>query len=232
LNLPTPLLSLSLGLGLVGLSACSSTNKNDGLNQVDDLLGCIERVYVESELANARLRDAMQQLVQLTAVDFSADPMAAHLALAEAVESSELQAKELAGSIAPMKVSGEALFARWTKDLEAFRSDSMRARSSERLTETRARYDAIVRSADPVQERIDALNASLSDSVLFLANDMNAASIASLRSDVEDWAADAAEIGEQLEVCLAAAEQYMRSAALPEGLGAPSEGATAKSSSR
>ena len=115
--------------------------------------------------------------------------------------------------------SGEALFQRWTADLESFRSASMRARSAERLAGTRARYDAIVSNVEPAFERLEVLNGILGDSVLFLANDLNASSIAALRGDVDALLASAKELSSQLEVCLSAADGYMRSAALPEGLG-------------
>lgn len=223
MNLRTPLAIAALSLATLALASCTSSSKKaDGLNQVDDLLGRIERVYVECELADARVREAMETLNDLTAESLG-DPMEAHLALAAAVERSQMQAEELQNSIAPMKASGEALFERWNKDLEAFRSESMRARSAERLAETRVRYDAIVQSVEPVAEQIDGLNAVLADSVLFLGNDLNAGSLAALRSDVEQMLDHADEINDQLEVCLAAAEDYMRSASLPEGLGAAEE---------
>jgi hypothetical protein len=216
---PTLLLAVSLGL-----AACVQTaKKSDGLNQVDDLLSRIEKVYVECELTDARVREAMETLAWLTSPDFDGDPLAAHAALNLAAERAALQARELETSIAPMKASGEALFQRWSADLESFRSASMRARSAERLAETRARYDAIVLGVDPAFARLAELNTILGDSVLFLANDLNAGSIAALRADVDAMLASARELSTQLEVCLAAADGYMRSAALPEGLGEDGE---------
>jgi hypothetical protein len=216
---PTLLLAVTLGL-----AGCVQTaKKSDGLNQVDDLLSRIEKVYVECELTDARVREAMETLAWLTSPDFDGDPLAAHAALNLAAERAALQARELETSIAPMKASGEALFQRWSADLESFRSASMRARSAERLAETRARYDAIVLGVDPAFARLAELNTILGDSVLFLANDLNAGSIAALRADVDAMLASAQELSTQLEVCLAAADGYMRSAALPEGLGEEGE---------
>jgi hypothetical protein len=213
----------------LGLCACLQTaKKSDGLNQVDDLLSRIEKVYVECELSDARVREAMETLAWLTSPDFDGDPLAVHAALGLAAERAQLQAKELETSIAPMKASGEALFQRWSADLESFRSASMRARSAERLAETRARYDAIVASVDPAFVRMQELNVILGDSVLFLANDLNSESIAALRADVDALLASAKELSSQLDTCLAAADGYMRSAALPEGLDQDTE--TAKKS--
>lgn len=216
LKLATPLFAVSL----LALCACvQSAKKSDGLNQVDDLLSRIEKVYVECELADARVREAVETLSWLTSEDFDGDPLEVHAAMALAAERADLQAKELERSIAPMKASGEALFQRWTNDLESFRSASMRARSAERLAQTRARYDAIVASVEPAFERMQELNVLLGDSVLFLANDLNAGAIADLRGDIEAMLASAKELSGQLDVCLSAADGYMRSAALPEGLG-------------
>lgn len=221
MKLAAPTFALALAL-----AACVQTaKKSDGLNQVDDLLSRIEKVYVECELTDARVREAVETLTWLTSADFDGDPLAVHAALGLAAERAHLQAKELELSIAPMKASGAALFQRWTADLESFRSASMRARSAERLAETRARYDAIVASVEPAFTRLQDLNVILGDSALFLANDLNSASIAALRGDVEAMLASAKELSSQLEVCLSAADGYMRSAALPEGLGDEPEAA-------
>jgi hypothetical protein len=206
------------------LGACvQSAKKSDGLNQVDDLLTRIEQVYVECELSDARVREAMETLAWLTSPKFDGDPVAVHAALAVAAERANLQAEELEACIAPMKASGEALFQRWGADLESFRSASMRARSAERLEATRGRYQAIVESVEPAFGRMEALNAILADSVLFLANDLNGESIAALREDVDAMLASAEELSRELGGCLAAADGYMRSAALPEGLGEAAE---------
>jgi len=219
LKLAAPTLALAAALAL---SACvQSAKKSDGLNQVDDLLGHIERVYVECELSDARVNEAMETLAWLTSPGFDGDPLEVHAQLSMAAERAQLQAQELENCIAPMKASGDALFQRWSADLEQFRSASMRARSAERLEQTRARYDAIVASVEPAFERMEALNAILADSVLFLANDLNAESIGALRGDVDELLASAKLLTVDLESALAAADSYMRSAALPEGLGAP-----------
>lgn len=217
MKLSLPTLALS---ALLSLTACvQSAKKSDGLNQVDDLLTRIEQVYVECELSDARVREAMELLGWLTAPDFEGDPLEAHAQLALAAERAQLQAKELERAVAPMKASADALFARWDADLAQFRSASMRARSAERLEQTRQRYEAIVRSVDPAFERMEALGTVLGDSVLFLANDLNAESIAALRDDVDALRASADELAGELETCLTAADGYMRSASLPEGLG-------------
>lgn len=221
LKLAPPTLALAAGLALV--SCVQSAKKSDGLNQVDDLLSRIEKVYVECELTDVRVREAVETLTWLTSPDFAGDPLEVHAALGLSAERAQLQAKELELSIAPMKASGEALFQRWTADLESFRSASMRARSAERLAQTRARYDAIVESVEPAFARLQELNVILGDSVLFLANDLNAASIAALSGDVQAMLESAKQLTGQLEVCLSAADGYIRSAALPEGLGQESQ---------
>lgn len=209
-----------------GLTACvQSAKKSDGLNQVDDLLTRIEQVYVECELSDARVNEAMEMLAWLTSPEFDDDALEVHAQLALAAERAQLQSEELERCIAPMKASGEALFERWSADLAQFRSASMRARSAERLEQTRQRYEAIVQSVEPAFERMEALSSILNDSVLFLANDLNGESIAALRGDVDTMMADAELLTTDLENTLAAADGYMRSAALPEGLGSAPDGA-------
>lgn len=218
MHLPSQLRSFALTLPvLAALTACAAFNgKKDSLEQVDDLVVRIERVYVECELSSQRMHEALESLQVLTAPEFDGDPIAAYDDLLAAIERSEKQSARLGASLEPMKSAAEAFFAQWTTDLEAFTSVKMRERSETRLAETRARYDAILGSAEPAKAALDELNMGLRDHAIYLGNDFNPTAVAEIEDEIA-WLAETVEhLDADFQVALAAAHDYTRAAGLPE----------------
>lgn len=215
-------LSLSLllaPLAVAAFSACSGMNpfgskENEGLARVDDLLTCIEKVQVESLLAQEQSRAALESLRVLADPDFHGDAKAAHERLMAAVKESKTQAQVLGSSIAPMKEAAETLFTNWTADLESFGNSQMRQRSQARLEDTRARYQDVLTAAIAAQLAYDAYNADMKDQALFLANDLNAYSVSMVSKDVDALRDQERELTIRLNATMAAAKEYVASSAL------------------
>ena len=69
-------LALLPALGL--LSGCAMfSNQVAGVRQVDDLVGRVERVHLETELSKTRVRDALEHLHTIVDDDFVGDPFVA-----------------------------------------------------------------------------------------------------------------------------------------------------------
>lgn len=192
----------------------SSLEESEGLTQVDDLLGRIERVHVEAQLSKESAQSALAALSGLVAPDFGGDPMAAYAEFVAAIDRSEEQAEELRGSIGPMKATADAVFRQWAFDLEAFGNVKMRQRSQVRLEATRSRYEALLAQVEPAMWAYDSLNQGLRDHALYFSHDFNAAAVAAVELEVYALADQAAALGLRFDACLAAAEDYVRAAAL------------------
>ena len=90
----------------------------------------------------------------------------------------------------------------------------MRQRSQSRLDETRGRYQAVLTSAQAALITLEAFNADMGDQTLFLGNDLNAASVASILPDVRALHDQLRELDGRVEQCSTAARTYVESAAL------------------
>jgi len=194
---------------LAGLGAsCAGTSEKDSLQEVDNLVAHIERVHVESELARERVRGIVGK-------DFAGDPVQAYGEFVAAVEASEEQVEILRDCIGPMKSSADSVFGQWEKDIDVFTNPGMRARSAERLQQTRGRYDEIVARVDPASETLVVFNQSLRDHVLFLEHDFNPAAVRALSVEVNALTQNAKLLDRDLQKCLTATLAYVRSTALP-----------------
>lgn len=195
----------------------------EGPGQVDDLVGWVERVYVESELARERAAAAVSRLESIVSSDFQGDPVTAYTEFVESLQRAEAQAKRLAEQVEPMRNSAAPVFEQWEAALAQFQNENMKSRSAARLDRTRQRYQRILAAIEPAQSEYAKLNAGLRDHALFLGNDFNPDAVADIRDDAMSLVALARELDAKFEECLTATQAYVETAALP-ALAAPAPG--------
>ncbi|MCZ6787053.1 MAG: DUF2959 family protein [Planctomycetota bacterium] len=209
---------------LTGLTGCQTMEdlyydvfgrESGSPSQVSDLVGSIERVYVDSELAKEKVQGAIVALQGIVASDFQGDAVSAYAIYVQAVERSEEQAEKLEGTVEEMKDAAEPVFEQWHDDLKAITNVEMRQRSRKRLMATRERYDAIVAAVEPAQHSYEEINELLRDHALFLGNDFNPASVAHLQEEVRVLTKQTAELDRDFDACLVAARKYIDATALP-----------------
>lgn len=204
---------------VVALSSCSSfqgfgQKKEQGLGQVDELLARVEQVQVESLLCKDSAHAAYGVLQSIVGPDFDGDAIGAHAALKKSIDASDEQSKKLGASIVPLEQSANAVFERWTADLEQFGNTKLRQQSQARMEETRARCDAVLRAVRAADVAYEAFNADLKDHALFLEHDFNASSVASIAGAVEGLQFQATELDRRLDACATAAKSYVAASAL------------------
>ena len=203
-------------LPLLGAAGCGVFSGPDtGLSGVDDLLGWIERVHVESEMAKERSHAAIDALRTIAATNFAGEPLAAYNELTQTIDRSLTQANALRTAVQSMKDTAEPVFERWSNDLLAFTSAQMRQRSQARLESTRARYRSILAAVEPAVSSYDAFNNGLRDVQLFLGNDFNQQSVTEIRDDVRGLTTLTGELDRRFDASLLAAQDYIDSASLP-----------------
>ena len=195
-----------------------SSKRGDGPVQVNDLVGLIERVYVDAEVSKERLQAAVDELQAMVSSNFKDDAMTAYARLVVVIDRAEKHADQLRSSVEPMKEAAGPVFDQWETDLDAFSGQRLRERSRKRLNATRARYETIVAAVDSVQSAYDAFNRNLRDHALFLSHDLNPAAMAEIQDDVTALAGDARKLQDGLDDCLMATRVYVEAAALPAAM--------------
>ena len=215
-------LAAALLTGVTGCAAVSgffsdlfAGTTRSGPGQVNDLVGLVEQVYVNSELAKVRSQDAVEALQQVVRSDFKGDPVEAYAGLQAVIERSEEQAGTLRKSVEAMNKAADPVFEQWTADMEAFTSEEMRERSAARLKATRERYEEVATSAEATLSAYDDLNKSLRDHLLFLGHDFNPAAVSEIRRDVNALAGTTREFGQTCDASLVVCRAYVDQSALP-----------------
>ena len=219
-NVAAPLVFLS---ALALSTGCLSSSKDNSLSDVDDLLTRIEKVHLASEVARERMHTSVDTLHSIVSSEYGGDVITAYDVYLESIEASEKQAEKMRKSIDGMRRSAERVFDSWAQNLESISSQDLRRRSQARLTETRERYQLIAAAAQPAQSTLDVLNQSLRDHAMFLAHDMNPTSVTELEGGVRDVTDLADELDGLLANCMAAAQDYVLTAAPPGEIEAPED---------
>ena len=102
MNRRTLLRPISFALVLVTIGGCGIfSSRKKGPIQVNDLVGMIERVYVESEVAKGHVQVALGRLQAIVSSDFEGDAVTAYADFVTAIESSERQAEKLNSMVGP-----------------------------------------------------------------------------------------------------------------------------------
>lgn len=220
---------LPILIALAVLPACATFFKESvSLQEVDDLVGRVERVHVECEISRTRVGTTLAQLESLVAPDTGGDLMADYAEYVSSVEASEKRASTLRTAIADMRAAAEPFFERWEADLDEYTSVSMRERSLGRLAETRARYQAVTVVVGPASEGYDSINGTLRDLALFLSRDFNPSSVQQVEDELDSLRERVAELDGQLQACMDAAREYVELAALPARVEATQEATGAR----
>ena len=208
--------ALLLALVLPGCAYVSEffSDEPSGPGEVNDLNGSIERVYVDAELAQATVRDAVASLEGMMDGDLGEDPAATYIAFVERLDGSEKQAEQLRDSIDPMNDNAERVFKQWEQNLREFTSPTMLKRSEQRLEATRARYEKVREAAESAHEQLVEVNQTMRDHALFLGHDLNAGSIEAVKADLREMSGDAGKLDSSLSLCMETARSYVEASAL------------------
>lgn len=210
-----------LASGCSSLGAVFDRSSDNSLEEVDGLLGSVERAHLECQLSRTESAVALDSLHAVVAPDFRGDAIAAYGELRAQLELSLTQAERLRSTIEPMQRAAEEVAAEWSADLDAFGSALMRQKSRERLDETTAAFVAVQAPLVAACDAYDVFNVGLGDHVLYLGHDLNSSSISAIEEELVVLTELQVDLDAKLAACMEAAGDYVRQNALRGQLEAP-----------
>lgn len=217
----------ALGGLMVLTTSCSSLgavfdrDTGNGLEAVDGLLGTVERAHLECELSRGESAAALDALHTIVAPDFRGDAIMGYEQLSLALERSLDQAEALRETLEPMAAAAQRVATDWEADLASFASEKMRAKSRARLNGTTAAYLAVQEPLRAACKAYDVFNIGLTDHVLYLEHDLNPSAVAAIEDELVTLTALHADLDAKLDLCMQAAGDYVRAAALSGQLDLP-----------
>lgn len=201
------------GAAAVALSSCMGTQHAVGIQQVDTLVGRVEKVHLDAELSREKIQEAVGYLRTIVRQEFTGEVADAYGAFVQAVERSEAQVDRLRANGQPMQQGAAAVYEAWSSDLESFTSRTLRERSEQRRDLTAERYTVVTEAFVPALDGLDAFNRTLRDHALFLSYDLNTGSVMELEPELDVLRDHAEVLDQRIDTLLLAAGDYVRAAA-------------------
>ena len=113
-----------------------------------------------------------------------------------------------------MKVEADVFFSNWEVSNENFTSPEMMQRATDRMNETKARYDAIHAAGEAAGDAYEPFITILRDQHIYLSNDLNATAAASLKKDAARIQRTSTGVYTKIDAVIAAADAYTASVAM------------------
>lgn len=124
-------------------------------------------------------------------------------------EESQAKAQAVRDRIASVENVSEALFDEWEGELKEYSSASLRKSSQRQLTQTRTQYAQLIKAMKRAEAKMDPVLTKFKDQVLFLKHNLNAQTIASLKSELVSVEGNIASLIKELNASIKEADSFI-----------------------
>ena len=174
----------------MGISSCQSTARKVvyaawekvGIEKRDLLKDRITDAKNDQKKAGETFSDALERLRAVYQVD-GGELAKAYDKLKASYEDAEADAKKVHTSIIKVETVANDLFIEWKQEDEEIKTPELKAKSREKLSETKSRYQDLHTSLKTAESRMDPVLSAFKDQVLYMKHNLNAEAIASLRGE-------------------------------------------------
>ncbi len=194
---------------LASPSIAPALGQNQGPKRTEEMVKRAERVVKSTGEAEAQLRktlDIYNGIMQGRASDLRKE----FENLQKEISNTQKKREDVRKKFDEMGQEADRVFASWHQEIEEIASPQVRDLSRTRMMETRAMYSGILMASNEAGGQVDALFATLSDHVLFLGYDLNAAGITSLSEEAAKLNEQATRLLAEIDGTVARLNEYIQ----------------------
>jgi hypothetical protein len=168
------------------VSACQSAYyeaaEKVGYHKRDILVDRVEDSRDAQQEAGEQFQSALEHLQTMINYD-GGDLEDMYDDMADVYEDSGAAAEQVRKRIDDVDNVANSLFKEWEAEIKEYSSASLRADSAAKLRDTRSRYDTMLAAMRRSEAKMNPVLASLKDNTLYLKHNLNAQTVASLKSE-------------------------------------------------
>ena len=153
-----------------------------GYHKRDILVDRVEDSRDAQQAAEEQFTSALEQLQEMVNYD-GGDLEDMYDDMVDVYEDSEASANKVRDRIDAVDNVANSLFKEWEAEIGEYSSAKLKADSQAKLTETRSRYNTMIAALRRSEKKMEPVLSSLNDNVLYLKHNLNAQSIASLKTE-------------------------------------------------
>jgi transketolase len=180
-----------------------------GYHKRDILVDRVEAARDAQSDAQEQFKSALEQFASVIRLEES-DLKRAYDSLNHEFESSENAAQEVTDRIAKVESVAKALFEEWQKELALYENKKLKAASKKQLTQTKTRYQDMLKSMRQAERRMQPVLNNFRDNVLYLKHNLNAQAIGSLRGEFGNLKADINNLIERMNQSIKRSNDFIR----------------------
>ena len=203
-------------IGLSCQTAYYETMEQFGYHKRDLLVRDVEKARDAQQEAKEQFKSALDRFTKTLDIQ-GGELQEKYEALNKEYERSEDKANSVRKRVASVEDVSEALFTEWNAELKEYSSSTLRKKSQEQLTQTRAQYAQLIKAMKRAEAKMDPVLAKFKDQVLFLKHNLNAQAIASLKGELVSVEGNINSLIKDLNASIQEADSFI--AAMPKGNG-------------
>jgi len=201
----------------VALAGCStvyySVWETLGYEKRDLLRSNVEDVREDQEAVGEQFASTLEKIKAVYGLD-GGDLEKQYDRFRNDYEKSVAKADELRERISKVKEIAADLFKEWNAELDMISDASLRARSREQLSATKARFARLEAALDTTEAGLDPVLQRFQDQVLFLKHNLNAQAVGGLEAEVLDIESEVSDLIDDLQDSIRQADAFIQG--LPE----------------
>ena len=199
--------------GLSCQTAYYETMEKFGYHKRDLLVRDVEKARDAQQEAKEQFKSALDRFTKTLDIQ-GGELQEKYEALNKEYERSEDKANSVRKRVASVEDVSEALFTEWNAELKEYSSSTLRKKSQEQLTQTRAQYAQLIKAMKRAEAKMDPVLAKFKDQVLFLKHNLNAQAIASLKGELASVEGNINSLIKDLNASIQEADSFI--AAMPK----------------
>ncbi len=186
-----------------------ATMEKFGVEKRDLLKRAVVNARDEQKEAQVEFKDALTRMKEMYGAQGSALE-SKYGKLKSDLDSCTAQAGDVRKRINDMDKVANDLFVEWEKEIGQFSNPTFASESRRQLSETRSRYSQLASALRSAESRMDPVLKSLTEHVLFLKHNLNAAAIASLKGEATQITSQIDSLLQQMNASIAEADAFIK----------------------
>ncbi len=205
--------SLLPALVLLAFTGCQSTYyatmEKFGYEKRDLLKRAVTKARDEQKEAQTEFQDALTRMKLLYGFD-GGDLEKTYSKLKSDLDRCTAEAGDVRKRIADMDQVSRDLFAEWEREISQFTNPTFASDSRRKLSDTRSRYQQLSSSLQSAEATMEPVLRSLSEHVLYLKHNLNAAAIASMKGEAGQITGQIDTLLRQMNTSIAEADAFIK----------------------
>ncbi len=202
-----------LAISLLLLVSCRgivySTYEKFGVYKRDLLKKRVESARDEEKGAQQEFKDALTRLKELTGFEGS-ELEKRYRQLQSDYDDAASRVSAVHKRVQDVETVAGDLFEEWDKENKQIETPALRDTSRQQLTDTRRRYEEMLRALKKAEQSMDPVLHKLHDYVLALKHTLNAQAIAGLSGESAKIQADISRLLDDMTASIARADEFIR----------------------